>query len=118
MTKRRKPQADGAVPVLCGRNQRPCGRPSPPGGCSLRADGHPYRAQLSGDDAMRIFAARPVGLPDGAVAVVGPVQVAVAVAVAAYCHALRVVLAADEGEPVGAVKGGGGPCRRRGWSST
>src|SRR6201986_2707279 len=100
----RPARADGAIPVLRGRTRRPCGRPSRPGGCSLRADGHPDRALLSGNDGMRVGAVWPVGLPDGAVTVVGPVQVPAVGAT--NCHALRVVLAADDGKRVGAVKGG------------
>src|SRR5690349_3996602 len=62
-------------PVLRGRTRRPCGKPSPPGGRSVRTDDHPDRVLLAGDDGMGAAAVQ-VGLPDRAVTVVGPVQVA------------------------------------------
>jgi hypothetical protein len=57
-----------AVPVARGRARRPCRQTSPPGRCLLRADRHPGREELPGDQGGRGGAGGQRGRIDRAVA--------------------------------------------------
>src|SRR5690242_13977024 len=84
---------------LRGRTRRPCGKPSPPGGCSVRAD----RVLLAGGDGMGAAAVQ-VGLPDRALSVRGPAGVGPVDVACIDRHPGRVKVADVNGTGGGAVE--------------